>query len=107
MWKVLFNRSLALFAIWVTAALILLRKAAQQKREQAIRQREQTLADLKVLQGYLPICAGCKKIRDDAGSWHQLEQYIADHSEADFSHGLCPTCAPRLYPEVFDKPSDD
>ncbi len=52
----------------------------------------------KVLRGLLPICASCKKIRDDRGYWTQLEHYISLHSEADFSHGLCPDCAKRLYP---------
>ena len=51
--------------------------------------------------GILPICASCKKIRDDKGYWKQLESYISEHSEAEFSHGLCPDCAKRLYPEYF------
>ena len=93
MWQVLFNRGLALFAIWVTASLTLLRKVAQAKREQAVRQRQRALDDVKVLRGFLPICASCKKIRDDNGYWRQIEAYIRDHSEADFSHGLCPECA--------------
>ena len=57
------------------------------------------LAKLKTLSGLLPICANCKKIRDDEGYWHQLEQYIETHSEADFSHGLCPKCLEKLYGE--------
>jgi hypothetical protein len=59
-----------------------------------------TLAHIKVLRGMLPICASCKKVRDDQGYWQQLESYVADHSDAEFSHGICPECAERLYPEV-------
>ena len=67
------------------------------------RRVEQALADVKVLSGLLPICASCKKIRDDRGYWNQLEQYIGDHSQAAFSHGICPDCVQRLYPEVAEK----
>ena len=52
---------------------------------------------VKVLEGLLPICAKCKKIRDDKGYWNQIECYIRDHSEADFTHGLCPDCIEELY----------
>jgi AmiR/NasT family two-component response regulator len=59
---------------------------------------QDALVQVKILSGLLPICASCKKIRDDKGSWHQLEVYIRDHSEARFSHGICPVCAEELYP---------
>jgi hypothetical protein len=72
------------------------------EREMA-RRVDQALADVKVLSGLLPICASCKKIRDDRGYWNQLEQYIGEHSQAAFSHGICPECVNRLYPEVADK----
>lgn len=52
------------------------------------------------LSGLLPICSHCKKIRDDKGYWNQLESYIAIHSEADFSHGICPECATKHYPDI-------
>ena len=55
--------------------------------------------EVKVLRGLLPICASCKQIRDDKGYWHKIEAYIRDHSEAEFSHGICPKCAEKLYPE--------
>jgi hypothetical protein len=103
LWKVLFNRGLALFAIWVTAFLVLQRKITAEKREKAVREREKVLEELKILRGLLPICASCKKIRDDAGSWTPLETYIRDRSEADFSHGLCPECSKKLYPEFFQE----
>ena len=93
LWKVLFNRSLALFAIWTTAILSILWKIIQEEKEKA-------LLDLKILSGLLPICASCKKIRDDKGYWKQIETYIQDHSEAAFSHGICPDCAKKLYPDL-------
>lgn len=98
-WKVLSNRALSLFAIWVTAMLTLQRRVMEEKRELAVRQREEALAQVKILRGFLPICALCKKIRDDRGYWKQIESYIRDHSEAEFSHSICPECAERLYPE--------
>lgn len=107
MWKVLANRALALFAIWVTTGLTLQRKALEQKKDQAIREREEALSQVKILQGFLPICASCKKIRDDQGAWSQMEVYIRDHSEAEFSHGICPDCARKLYPEFFSGPEVD
>lgn len=60
----------------------------------------QALGQVKMLSGFLPICAGCKKIRNDDGYYHQIEQYISAHSEAKFTHGICPTCAQELYGEI-------
>jgi hypothetical protein len=93
LWKVLFNRSLALFAIWTTAFLSVQRKTIQEERAKA-------LSKLKKLSGLLPICASCKKIRNDQGYWDQIESYIRDHSEVEFSHGICPSCAKILYPDM-------
>lgn len=58
------------------------------------------LAEVKILSGLLPICASCKKIRDDKGYWNQIEGYIREHSEAEFTHSICPECAKKLYPEL-------
>lgn len=58
------------------------------------------LEDIETLSGLLPICSQCKKIRDDAGYWHQVESYIKDRSRADFSHSICPDCARDLYPDI-------
>jgi PAS domain S-box-containing protein len=63
-----------------------------------ITELEAARAKVKILQGLLPICAGCKKIRSEAGIWTPLETYISERSEADFSHGICPECLARLYP---------
>jgi AmiR/NasT family two-component response regulator len=62
---------------------------------------QDALAEVKTLSGLLPICSSCKKIRDDEGYWNQLETYIQEHSNVMFSHGLCPDCAKKLYPEIF------
>ncbi|HYM77417.1 MAG TPA: PAS domain S-box protein [Candidatus Dormibacteraeota bacterium] len=75
------------------------RKTAEAEREWLIRELQEAAAKVKNLSGLLPICASCKKIRDEAGKWHHLEVYIRDHTEADFSHGICPDCRRRLYPE--------
>lgn len=55
---------------------------------------------MKYLEGILPVCASCKKIRDDKGNWNQIEVYVRERSEAEFSHGICPECAKKLYPEL-------
>lgn len=62
---------------------------------------EKALNDVKVLSGLLPICSSCKKVRDDGGYWHQVEAYIQKHSDAQFSHGICPECVEKLYPNVL------
>jgi PAS domain-containing protein len=61
------------------------------------------LADIRTLQGIIPICASCKKVRDDSGYWQQVEGYLASHTQAEFSHGLCPDCRQRLYPEIYGR----
>jgi PAS domain-containing protein len=78
-------------------------KQSEIKREELIAQLQQAVASVKLLSGLLPICSACKKIRDDRGYWTQIETYIRDHSEAQFSHGICPHCAEKLYPEYFNK----
>ena len=66
-------------------------------------QLQKAFDEVNVLRGFLPICASCKKIRDDKGYWTQLEAYIHKHSDVRFSHGICPECARKLYPEYFGK----
>ena len=58
------------------------------------------ISEIKILSGLLPICSSCKKIRDDKGYWSQIEAYIQEHSEAQFSHSICPKCAKELYPDL-------
>ena len=59
-----------------------------------------TLEEIKTLQGFIPICANCKNIRDDAGYWQKIEEYVQEHSDARFSHGICPECAKKPYPNL-------
>ncbi|MBU6400535.1 MAG: response regulator, partial [Verrucomicrobia bacterium] len=73
------------------------------ERQQLIVELQDTLAKVKTLTGLLPICASCKKIRDDQGYWKQVETYVAEHSDAKFSHGLCPDCVRKLYPGLLDQ----
>ncbi len=67
------------------------------------RDLEKTLKEVKILRGLLPICAACKRIRDDKGYWNQIEIYIGEHSEAKFSHGICPECGEKYYSELKKK----
>lgn len=71
------------------------------ERKRLIRELEQALAQVKTISGLLPICASCKKVRDDSGYWGSVEQYVQEHTEAEFTHGLCPDCQRKLYPEYF------
>jgi len=80
------------------------KRQIEKEREALIEKLEKALSQVKVLSGLLPICASCKKIRNDQGYWIQIETYLRDHSEAEFSHGLCPECKERLYPELTKKP---
>lgn len=74
------------------------RKTAETERERLIEELQEALGRVKNLSGLLPICASCKKIRDEEGRWHHLEVYIRDRTQADFSHGICPDCRRKLYP---------
>ncbi|MCB2216345.1 hypothetical protein [Desulfofustis glycolicus] len=58
---------------------------------------------IKTLSGMLPICASCKKIRNDTGSWEEVESYVKRHSDAEFTHGICPNCARKLYGDLYDE----
>jgi hypothetical protein len=75
-------------------------KKEEFRRLEIIAELEDSIGKVKKLSGLLPICSSCKKIRDDKGYWNQLEAYIADHSEAELSHGICPECAKKLYPDL-------
>lgn len=76
------------------------RKTVENERELLISELKSALDTVKQLGGFLPICANCKKIRDDSGYWNQIELYIRDHSEAEFSHSICPDCVKILYPDL-------
>jgi PAS domain S-box-containing protein len=78
-------------------------KAAEEERIKLIHELQEALANIKTLSGLLPICSSCKNIRDDKGYWHQVEAYVQNYTEANFTHGICPDCAKKLYPEFFEK----
>ncbi|MCK4795463.1 MAG: HAMP domain-containing protein [Desulfobacteraceae bacterium] len=81
-------------------SMIAKRKQIETEREEIISNLQEALAKVKLLSGFLPICASCKKIRDDKGYWNQIESYISQHSDAEFSHSICPDCVKKLYPDL-------
>ena len=86
--------------IFITSIDITDLKKAENDKEKLIDELQNRLEEINTLQGFIPICSNCKKIRDDKGYWQQLEQYIQKHSAAKFSHSLCPDCARKLYPQI-------
>jgi PAS domain S-box-containing protein len=79
------------------------RKKQEAERVKLIKDLREALTKIKTLRGLLPICASCKKIRDDRGYWQKVESYISQHTEAEFTHGICPECRTKLYPEYDTK----
>ena len=77
------------------------KKKAGEERKKLIHKLKEDLADVKKLSGLLPICASCKKIRNEEGNWNQIEEYLSDRSEVKFSHGVCPECAKNMYPDIY------
>ncbi len=77
-------------------------KYIEAERERLITDLREALSKVKKLSGMLPICASFKKIRNDKGYWNQIERYLKEYTDADFSHGICPECAKKLYPEDYD-----
>jgi len=75
-------------------------KRAEAERERLIGELQDALSNVKTLSGLLPICAACKKIRDDSGYWNQIESFVRAHTEAEFSHGICPECMRTIYPDI-------
>jgi PAS domain S-box-containing protein len=99
--SILRNRDLAIAGYVIIARDITEQKKNESEREALIAQLKAALSNIKVLRGLLPICAGCKKIRDNDGYWQQVEHYISAHTNADFTHALCDDCTKELYPEIF------
>jgi PAS domain S-box-containing protein len=93
-----FNDADGQFAGYVGSAIDVTEKIEAQE---VLRKAEE--AELNQLRGMLPICSSCKAIRDDSGYWNKIESYISEHSEAIFTHGLCPSCAEKLYPDIYKK----
>ncbi len=101
------NLTLAYVVIWVVGLIGLWSGARglrvkEKEKELLIQELRESLAEIRTLSGLIPICASCKKIRDDKGYWNQIELYISDRSDAQFSHGICPECARKLHPEIYD-----
>lgn len=94
------NKPVALVGV---AREITERKKFEQDREKLIIELRDALSEVKALSGLLPICSSCKKIRDDKGYWTQVETYISKHSDAVFTHGLCPDCTKEYFPEVYQR----
>ena len=75
------------------------RKATEHERERLVNELREALAEVKTLSGFLPICASCKNVRNDTGYWQQIESYLSEHADVEFTHGICPDCVAKLYPE--------
>lgn len=90
----LFGYQFLAIGIWLWIPAIIAHE--KQSRQQA----DDAMQQVKILSGLLPICSSCKKIRDDKGYWKQIESYLSEHSEAEFSHGVCPDCIKKLYPNL-------
>jgi ligand-binding sensor domain-containing protein len=96
-----FVAGVGLVIVLTAAGFYRLRLLQHRRREAGLQERIQdALAKIKVLSGLLPICAWCRKVRDDTGYWSQIETYVKDHSQADFTHGICPDCMKTHYPQV-------
>jgi hypothetical protein len=88
---------------WIAYRSWCRQRQAESERELIIVKLEKSLEEVKVLSGLIPICSSCKKVRDDNGYWSQIESYISSRSTAQFSHSICPDCAKRIYPELFER----
>jgi two-component SAPR family response regulator len=82
------------------------RKNAEKELTTLIYNLQKALDEIKTLKGIVPICSNCKKIRDDKGFWEQVDAYVSKHTDAKFSHSICPECAKKLYPEYQDELED-
>ncbi len=96
----LFDRDGTIIGLLGTYEDITEQKRIEIEREELISMLQKALGEISTLSGLLPICSSCKKIRDDKGYWTQLEVFISNHTEAEFTHGLCPDCLERLYPDI-------
>ncbi|OGW68124.1 MAG: hypothetical protein A3A88_07560 [Nitrospirae bacterium RIFCSPLOWO2_01_FULL_62_17] len=83
--------------------LFLSRKRVEAERERLVLELQEALTNIKTLRGLLPICAACKKVRDDSGYWNRIEDYVRDRSQAEFTHGICPDCARKMHPDWDEK----
>ncbi|MBA7684796.1 hypothetical protein ES703_93209 [subsurface metagenome] len=101
------NARTGLEAIAAQIGGVIARVRVEEEREKLIIELKEALDKVSTLSGLLPICANCKRIRDDRGYWHQVEKYLSDHAEVLFSHGLCEDCVKKLYPDLFSEEEKD
>lgn len=86
--------------IRTTIEMAIYKSQAEREREKLLLELEEAMNKVKLLSGLLPVCASCKNIRNEIGHWQKIEQYITEHSEAEFSHAICPDCTHKLYPDI-------
>ena len=97
------NTRTAVEAIAAQIGGVITRVRVEEDRERLINELEDALEKVKTLSGLIPICANCKSIRDDKGYWHQVEEYLLEHADVLFSHGICDECAKKLYPDLMSE----
>ena len=112
------------FPIWLSASMVMgerdqpvamvgvikdmtRRKEAEKEKEALISELQEALSKIKTLSGLLPICAWCKKIHDDKGYWKKVETYVEEHSDASFTHGICPECLKKVSPDTYEEIAND
>lgn len=98
LWNLAVTEGFFLVAVLMVARI----KSDIREREELIDKLQDAIASVKTLTGLLPMCASCKRIRDDQGYWTQVENYISTHTDANFTHGFCPECVKKLYPEHYE-----
>src|SRR4030042_2502920 len=104
-WPIIFwNGGIRLLSFLIIAIAISKINQLLTKEQNLTRALQLTLDEVKQLKGFIPICASCKNIRNDSGYWEQVDQYVKDHSDAEFTHTLCPDCAKKLYPNLDISP---
>jgi ligand-binding sensor domain-containing protein len=108
-WQTLWFKSITLLCVAVSIiGIYLLRTAAIRNKNRELQERvEEAIKEVKTLHGLLPICASCKKIRDDKGYWQQVDVYVRDHTQVEFSHSICPDCIIKLYPDFVHADEED
>ncbi len=99
----LFGSAIMLAGVVLIRPIFISLTTTERTQRELVGELQNALSRIKTLSGMLPICSSCKKIRDDQGYWNQIEAYVSDHSEAEFSHSICPECVKKLYPQFYDK----
>jgi len=101
-----YKRSEAILVLTILAAIVIHRTWAMQQSDRATRELNEAITRLKILHGLLPICSACKQVKTEEGQWKQLEAYISDNSEAEFTHGMCNDCGQKMYGDLWTNSED-